>query len=368
MLARIGRDVLLKALSHVHGVAPAKPSVPVLGRVRLDADIHQGAVAMTATDLDRAALARADGEIKTGGVTTAPAHRLRDLVRRIPSGTEIVLRNGDGRLVIEAGGFRAEIPAMPPEEFPGIGGIEPEVRFEIAGRGLARLIAKAWHAIPSDGARHYLNGLFLAARDGALVAAATDGHRLVELRTDPPDGAEGLEGIIVPRAAAADLKRLAADAGDEPVFVMTDGRRLSASNRDGLGLVTRLVDGRFPDYERVIPKEPRPAARIPRGALLAAVERAAVFAGGGCVRLDFGPDGVTVSVEDAEGTAGERIGCGFEGEPTRIGFNPRYLREMLGVMEGGHVEIRPGTPMAPVLAFDPEGDAGLRYVIMPMRV
>ena len=367
MLARIDRDVLLKALSHAQGAAPAKPAVPILARVRLEADIHQGAIEIAATDLDRAATARADGEIEEGGTATAPAQRLRDLVRRVPAGTEIVLRNGDDRLVVEAGGFRAEIPAAPAEGFPDIAGGEPEGRFEIAGRELARMIGVAWHAICADETRYYLNGLFLAARDGALVAAATDGHRLVELRADLPAGAGALSGIIIPRAAVADLKRIAADAGGEPVFVMTDGKRLSASNRDGLGLVTRLVDGQFPDYERVLPKEQRPPVRVHREALLRAVERAAVLAGSGCVRLEIEPDAVTVSVEDVEGTAGERIPASFDGAPVLIGLSPKYLREMLGVMEGERIELRPGTPMAPVLAFDPEGDARLRYVLMPMR-
>jgi len=216
--------------------------------------------------------------------------------------------------------------------------------------------------------KYHLGGVCLRPVGDGLLVCATDGHRLCELRLELPERPPLPDGgVIVPRAALRPLVRLAAAAGDGPVTLISDSRTPAVSSQRGDRLVTRLVDGTFPAWERLIPQDRTDVARVERADLLEAVGRVAVLVENGPVCLAFGAKALDLGVDGAAGSAGERVPVSLDGEPRALAFNPRYLADMLGALAGGHVEIRPGTPMAPVLAFDPEGDPTLRYLLMPLR-
>ena len=368
MRVAIDRDALLAVLDAVHGAANPRGAVPILGNVRLAASCRDGLTA-ACCDLDMLleASTTPDGPA-INGVVTAEVGRLHALVRRLPKGTKVELAAADGHLCLNAAGFSARLPSLPAEEFPTLAGPEGAEPLEAPGQELARAFGTVAHAASTEEVRYYLNGVCVRPADDGLVLCATDGHRLCELRLGLP-GRPPLPdaGVIVPRAAFRPIHRLAAAAGDERVMLVSDGRTLAASNRRWDRLVTRLVDGTFPAYERLIPQDRTDVARVARADLLEAVQRAAVLAADGPVRLVFGAQALDVGVDGAGGSAGERVPMSFDGEPRALAFNPRYLADMLGALAGGHVELLPGQPAAPLLVRDPEGDPTLRYLLMPMR-
>ena len=367
MRVRVDREGLAALLDAVHEAADPKGQVPILGHVRLAATPGDG-LGARACDLEMAVEACCPAEVGAEGAATAEVRRLRALVRRLPKGAEVELAADGGRLRISTDGFDARLPSLPPEEFPVLAGPEGAAAFEVPGRELARALETVAHAASAEQVRYYLNGVCLRPADDGLVLCATDGHRLCELRLELacrpplPDA-----GVIVPRRALRPIVRLAAAAGGEPVALASDGRTMAISNRRGDRLVTRLVDGTFPDYDRLIPQDRTAVAGVGRADLLEAVGRAAVLVDNGPVRLAFAPDALSVSVVASEATAGERVAASFDGRPCELAFNPRYLTDMLGALAGERAELLPGQPVAPLLVRDPEGDPTLRYLLMPMR-
>src|SRR5436190_13463255 len=256
MRVTIERSAFLKALNHVQSVVERRNTIPILSNVLVRA--KDATVKLTATDLDIEIIEEAPADIAQEGAVTVPAHLLHDIVRKLPDGAQLELDQGPdrGRLSIVSGRSRFALQALPPEDFPDLAAREPANHFNISAAELKRLIEKTRFAISTEETRYYLNGIYLhAAESGGksvLRAVATDGHRLAQAELPLPAGAKDMPGVIVPRKTVAELAKLAED-GDGDVRIELSPSKIRVSTARVV-LTSKLIDGTFPDYERVIPQ------------------------------------------------------------------------------------------------------------------
>ncbi|MDH5798926.1 MAG: DNA polymerase III subunit beta, partial [Paracoccaceae bacterium] len=252
----IERASLLKTLSHVQSVVERRNTIPILSNVKLDA--ASGRVGLNATDMDLDIVDQAPANVSEPGATTAPAHTLYDIVRKLPEGAEVELATDKGgdKLVLKSGRSRFQLSTLPTDEFPVMSGGDLPNSFTLGAGDLRSLIDRTRFAISTEETRYYLNGIYLHAADGAsgkvLRAVATDGHRLASVEVACPKGAEKMPGVIVPRKTVGELRKLIEDSGDDIAISLSDAKIQFAF--DGATLTSKLIDGTFPDYERVIPE------------------------------------------------------------------------------------------------------------------
>lgn len=370
MKATIERATLLKSLGHVQSVVERRNTIPILSNVLIDAR-PDGRIRLTATDLDLQIVEELGGEVETPGALTAPAHMLFDIARKLPDGSQVSLEAADGKLQVRAGRSNFKMPILPREDFPTIAEGELPTRFVLPADVLRRIIDKTRLAISTEETRYYLNGIFFHVvndNGGQLKAAATDGHRLARVTVERPVGAEGMPDIIVPRKCVTELRKLLDGADGDVTISLSD-----AKVRFELGaavLTSKLIDGTFPDYNRVIPTANDKVLRIDPKTLAEGVDRVSTIATEKtrAVKLAVGPDKVTLSVTSPEhGTATEEVPGGYSSADMEIGFNARYLLDILGELDGDGCEIHLADAAAPTLLRE-NGDADALYVLMPMRV
>ena len=253
MKATIERATLLKSLSHVQSVVERRNTIPILSNVLIEASAD-GAIKLMATDLDLQIVESVSAQVEQAGATTISAHTLFDIARKLPEGSQVSLHAAEGKMLIQAGRARFNLSTLPRDDFPVIAEGDLPTTFELPAETLKQIIDKTRFAISTEETRYYLNGIYFHVTDDdqpVLKAAATDGHRLARVTVTRPDGAEGMPGIIIPRKCIGELRKLL-DEVEGSV-----GIALSASKiRFGLGsaiLTSKLIDGTFPDYSRVIP-------------------------------------------------------------------------------------------------------------------
>lgn len=349
----VERAALVATLTQATKAVESRNTYPILANVLLSAD--NGRLTIRATDLD-IEITTSAACTGTLPITTAPAKTLLDIAKRMPAGAEISLSVEDEHLVVKSGRSRFKVATIDPEAFPEIK--QPEYT-TTATLDLAALIAPVTFAMSSEETRFYLNGVFLhTAENGRLRAVATDGHRLAAVYG--PE-LELPEGIIVPRKTVGMVPE-----GQVTVDIGEGRIRFTAGDTV---IVSKLVEGSFPDYERVIPKENDKPVTFERAALSSAVERVGVFAserGGKAVKLDVAPGVVVLSVSGDDGQASDEVPTDYSGEPFVIGYNARYLSEILRVVEDDKVtfEIRDGGSPARIVGSNPDWCG----VLMPMRV
>lgn len=372
MLITLPRAALFAALGQVKAVVERRNTIPILSNVRLDAD--RTGLTLTATDLDIEAKARIDGAPETIGATTVHAAMLFDIVRKMPDKEAIalVLDEAGTTLVVKAGRSRFVLPALPAADFPDISAGAFDHRFALPAATLKRLIDKTEFAISHEETRYYLNGVYLHPAEGddgpVLRAVATDGHRLARAETLLPEGAAGMAGIIVPAKAVARL-RVIAEGHEGDVTIETSATKIRAT-AGGVVLTSKLIDGTFPDYERVIPRGNGNRLTVDRAVIGAAIDRVSTLASGKgrAVKLDIEAGRVTMRVVNADaGSAEETIDAELAGTPLEIGFNSAYFGEILSVLGSERVVIALGNAGAPILITNPL-DASTETVLMPMRV
>lgn len=373
MRLTIERSALLKALNHVQSVVERRNTIPILSNVLVSA---QGdSLKLTATDLDIEISESAPAEVERAGQTTAPANYLYDFVRKLPDGSAVKLDvNGDDpRLFISAGKSRLHLPILPAGDFPSMPSDGFETRFEVEPTELARLVDKTRFAISTEETRYYLNGIFLhtvanGAGDAMLRAVATDGHRLALADYAAPKGAQGMPGVIVPRKTINELKRLLDDAADL-VEIAVSPQKIRFALGDAV-LTSKLIDGSFPEYARVIPKANAKRLKVDNKAFAEAVDRVATVSAerSRSVRLALDKDKVTLTVNNPDaGVATEDLAADYGDDGMEIGFNARYLLDVAGQIEGGEALFELADSGSPTLVRD-EADEHALYVLMPLRV
>jgi len=367
MKATVERAVLLRSLSHVQSVVERRNTIPILSNVLIEATAD-GAIRLTSTDLDLQIVDSIQAQVETAGATTVSAHTLFDIARKLPEGSQVSLAASDGKMQVVAGRARFNLASLPRDDFPIIAEGDLPTAFELPAKTLIDIIDKTRFAISTEETRYYLNGIFLHVNDGDLKAAATDGHRLARVTVALPEGAEGMPDIIVPRKCIQELRKLL-DETDGNVQVELSAGKI----RFGLGsavLTGKLIDGTFPDYSRVIPTGNDKLLRIDPRSFEEGVDRVATIASEKtrAVKMALDRDKITLSVTSPEnGTAAEEVPGDFVGEGFDIGFNARYLLDILGQISGDMVELHLADAAAPTLIRENDKSSAL-YVLMPMRV
>ncbi|NCP18729.1 MAG: DNA polymerase III subunit beta [Erythrobacter sp.] len=375
MKATIERATLLRCLSHVQSVVERRNTIPILSNVLIDAD-EGGGVKVMATDLDLQVVeTMTAASVESGGAITVSAHLLFDIARKLPDGSQVSLETADNRMTVKAGRSRFQLPTLPRDDFPVIVEGELPTSFELPARELAELIDRTRFAISTEETRYYLNGIFLHVSDESrpvLKAAATDGHRLARYTIDRPEGAAGMPDVIVPRKAVAELRKLLEEALDSNVQIDLSASkiRFALGGEGGVVLTSKLIDGTFPDYSRVIPTGNDKLLKLDPKSFYEGVDRVATIATEKtrAVKMGLDADKVTLSVTSPDnGTAAEEIAADYKSDGFEIGFNANYLKDILSQIDSDIVELHLADAGAPTLIRRDENSPAL-YVLMPMRV
>ncbi|MGH6725663.1 MAG: DNA polymerase III subunit beta [Pseudolabrys sp.] len=372
MKVTVERAELLKSLGHVHRVVERRNTIPILANVLIKAD--KGKLSLKATDLDLEVTDSIAAEVSPSGATTVPAHMFYEIVRKLPEGAQIVIEGSDDRAVlsIRAGRSRFTLQTLPESDFPDLAAGEMTHKFTLAAGDLKRLIDKTQFAISTEETRYYLNGIYLhtagTAKSAMLRAVATDGHRLAQVELPLPQGAAGMPGIIVPRKTVGEVQRLI-ETGEGEVTIEVSAGKIRFSIGEVV-LTSKLIDGTFPDYGRVIPANNDKSLIVDKKDFEAAVDRVSTVSSerGRAVKLSITGGRLVLSVTNPDsGSATEEIEVEYESDPLDIGFNSRYLLDIAAQIEGEVAVLKLADPGSPTLIQDKDAKGAL-YVLMPMRV
>src|ERR1700757_870526 len=372
MKLTIERAAFLKALGHVQSVVERRTTIPILSNVLLRAE--PGRLALSATDMDLEIVERVAAQIEQEGRTTAPAHTLYDIVRKLRDGAQIEIETSGERnaMVLRSGRSMFTLPCPPPEDYPLMAGGELPYNFSLSATELRTLIDRTRFAISTEETRYYLNGIYLHATKADEVpvirAVATDGHRLPPMEMGLPAGAPGMPGTIVPRKTVLELRKLVEESDDEVQIGLSETKiRLAIGEA---ALTSKLIDGTFPDYDRVIPSNNDKVLEVECKSFAEAVDRVSTISTekSRAVKLAVESGSLIVSATSPEnGTAVEELEVRYAASPLEIGFNSRYLLDITEQIEGEGVQFVMSDAGSPTLVRD-SADASALYVLMPMRV
>lgn len=369
----IDRADLLRSLTHVHSVVERRNTIPILANVLLRAD--KDSLSLTTTDMDLEIVESVAAKGATPGATTVPAHTLYDIVRKLPDAANVEFSSGAGdtTLLVKAGKSTFRLGCLPTEDFPKMGATEKfNFTFSVPAADLRTLIDRTRFAISNEETRYYLNGIYLHAieSDGVAVlrAVATDGHRLARFEMPLPDGAKDMTGVIIPRKAINEIRKLIDEAGDNIEISLSENKLKFTF--DHVTMTTKLIDGTFPDYERVIPKNNDKFLEVNPAAFASAVDRVSTISSekSRAVKLTLNGKTMTLSANSPDsGSASEEIEVRFNAGAMEIGFNSAYLIDVTRQIEGEGCRISLSDPASPTIIQD-VADTSSLYVLMPMRV
>jgi DNA polymerase-3 subunit beta len=374
MKIKADRATLLKALAHVQSVVEKRNTIPILANVKIEArDVR---LTLTATDMEIAVVEEVPATSLADGACTAPAATLYEIVRKLPEGAEVQLEHlgGDAQLALRSGRYATSLVVLPTDDFPSMTAGTLPHRFTLSALALRGIIDRTRFAISTEETRYYLNGIYLHATESAgvrvLRAVATDGHRLARVEEPLPEGAENMPGVIVPRKTVAELRKLIDEVSGDVDIALSDTR--IQFHIAGITLTSKLIDGTFPEYERVIPRDNDKVLRVNQKDFSEAVGRVAAISAERTrpVKLSLSRDLLVLSASSPEqGTAteeldGERVN--YRSSPLEIGFQARYLNDITDQIKG-EVEFCFSDGSSPTVVRE-AGDTSALYVLMPMRV
>ncbi|MDY6942335.1 MAG: DNA polymerase III subunit beta [Pseudomonadota bacterium] len=366
MKLEIVRENLLSPLQAVVGVVERRQTMPILANVLLR--VRDNKLWLAATDLEVEMVAHADLDEGLAGATTVAGRKLMDICRSLPESSEIAIAAEGDRLVLKSGGSRFSLATLPADDFPLVDSVDGDLSFQISQAHLKHLIEQTQFAMAHQDVRYYLNGLLFEFRPNKLRAVGTDGHRLSLCDIDMALPDVGVRQVIVPRKGILELQRLLTDDEDQAdIEVSHNHIRVNLGSRQ---FTSKLVDGRFPDYEKVIPPKGARRLVVDRGQFRQALTRAAIlsnekFRG---VRLNLSPDSVVVLAHNSEHeNAEEQLQAKFQGEGLEIGFNVGYLLDPLSVVPADEIEVEftDGNGSCVIHGLSDERS---RHVVMPMRL
>jgi DNA polymerase III subunit beta len=374
MKLKADRATLIKALAHIQSVAEKRNTIPILANVMIE--VSHGKLSLTATDMEIAVVEVVPAATSRDGKTTAPAATLYEIVRKLPDGAEVEVdfAGGDAHLALRAGRYATSLVTLPTDDFPSMTAGQLPHHFHLTALALRGLIDRTRFAISTEETRYYLNGIYLHAADGddgrVLRAVATDGHRLARVEEPLPEGAGSMPGVIVPRKTVAELRKLLDEASGDVECALSDTRvQFTVGN---VMLTSKLIDGTFPEYERVIPRDNEKILRVGKKDFAEAVGRVAAISSERSrpVKMSLARDLLVLSASSPEqGTASEELDgdrVKYDAGPLEIGFQARYLNDITDQI-GGEVEFLFSDGSAPTVVRD-AADPSALYVLMPMRV
>ncbi|MBM86020.1 MAG: DNA polymerase III subunit beta [Rhodospirillaceae bacterium] len=368
----IDRAALLRPLGHVQSVVERRNTIPILANVLLR--VRDGKLSLTATDMDMDIVESVECKVVAEGTLTVPAHTLYEIVRKLPDGSELCLESSGevGRVAVTAGRSNFTLPSLPADEFPSLSGEELQYAFLLSAADARSMIDRTRFAISNEETRYYLNGIFLHATQSnevsVLRAVATDGHRLARVEIPLPEGASNIPSVIVPRKAVNEIRKLIEETDGE-VSVSLSESKMRFALADTV-LTTKLIDGTFPDYERVIPTGNDKTLEVNCKTFADAVDRVATISSekSRSVKLQLEEGSLVLSASSPEsGTAREVLDVSYAADPMEIGFNSRYLLDIANQIEGEGAVFALADAASPTIVRDQEDESSL-YVLMPMRV
>ncbi len=363
----IDQALLLKALAHTQSIVERRQTIPVLSNVLIETSPN--GISLKATDNEIEITETVPAEVEEEGAITIPAHKLYDIVRRLPDGSQLSLSASDttGQVTLACGRSRFALASLPADGFPTMAKEETPFTFSLSSTDLADMIGKTGFAVSVEETRYNLNGIYLHPKNDSLVAVATDGHRLAFTKRTLPEGAKEMPGVIIPRKTIGELTKLLGENTDNVEL------SLSANQiRFKLGKVelsSRLIDGTYPEYEKVIPVNNDKKMLAETKSLAAVVERVSVVSEKSRgIKLTVQPNLLQVTAAAAdEGSAEDELDITYDGTATDMGFNFRYLLDILAQIKGAQVQMSFEDSVSPVILHD-ANDTNTLYVLMPMRV
>ncbi len=368
----IERASLLKAVAQAQSVVERRNTIPILANVLIEAE--GDTVQFRATDLDIEVVDRAAAKVERAGATTVNAVTLNEIVRKLPDGALVSLSEDgvSGRLTIEAGRSNFSLATLPKEDFPVMASSEYATNFSAPAPMLRRLFDKAKFAISTEETRYYLNGIYMHISDAdggkVLRCVATDGHRLARIDAELPEGASDMAGVIVPRKTVGELRKLL-DDDEMKIAVSVSETKVRFATPD-ITLTSKVIDGTFPDYTRVIPSGNTRKLEVDASEFAKAVDRVATVSSerSRAVKLVLEEDKLTLSVNAPDsGAAEEELAVAYNDEPLEIGFNAKYLLEIASQVDRENAVFLFNSSGDPTLMRE-GNDTSAVYVVMPMRV
>ncbi len=374
MKFKADRATLLRALAHVQSVVEKRTTIPILANVMIA--VRDSKLTLTATDMEIAIVEDVTATASRNGACTAPAATLYEIVRKLPEGAEVELDcpGGDAQLGLRAGRYATSLVVLPTDDFPSMTAGTLPHKFALPAHTLRALIDRTRFAISTEETRYYLNGIYIHATesDGVKVlrAVATDGHRLARVEEPLPTGAGAMPGVIVPRKTVAELRKLLDEVTEDVEIALSDTR--IQFKVGAIQLTSKLIDGTFPEYERVIPRDNDKILRVGSKDFANAVARVSAISSERSrpVKMSLARDLLVLSAASPEqGTATEELDgdrVTYDAGPLEIGFQARYLNDITDQISE-KVEFRFSDGTAPTVVRD-AADASALYVLMPMRV
>jgi DNA polymerase-3 subunit beta len=368
----VERSDLLKAMSRAQSIVERRTTIPILSNVLIEANGDE--ISLRTTDLDIEIVEKVRAVIEQDGNTTVGAHTLHDIVRKLPDGSSIQLVADpvSSRLEIKAGRSRFLLATLPREDFPIMATSEYDSNFSIAPGVLNRLFEKSKFAMSTEETRYYLNGVYFHLADNVkskvLRAVATDGHRLAQIDESLPDDLKEMPGVIVPRKTVGELRAIL-ESDDNTIYVSVSETKIRFKN-SLMTLTSKVIDGSFPDYTRVIPKENAKKMEVDAAYFAQSVDRVSTISSerARAVKLNIQKNQLILSVNSPDsGAADEEIVVDYDDEELEIGFNAKYLQEISSQVDGNNALFLFNTPSDPVLMQESTDDTAI-YVVMPMRV
>ena len=370
----IDRSALLIALQHVHSVVERRNTIPILSNVLIEA--KEDGVYLTATDMDIAVIEKVDldkSEVIQLGTVTTSAQMLYDIVRKLPDNIKVeFLSEKNDRLGIKASSSSFALNCLPSEDFPSISQEDFKYSFNIDSIALIRLLDKTSFAMSLEETRYYLNGIYLHAikEDNIhkLRTVATDGHRLSRVDMNLPEGADGIPGVIIPRKTILEIRKILEDhTGNINLSLSETKIRLSFNN---VILTSKLLDGTFPDYSRVIPEQNDKLVTISNQSISEAVDRVSTVSTDKtrAIKININKGNLVISATNPDkGSASEYVDIVYDGDEVEIGFNSKYVLDVARQIKGNEIIIKLSDSVSPTLVYDKD-DKEVLFVLMPMRV
>jgi DNA polymerase III subunit beta len=371
MKITIDRAALMRALNHVQSAVERRTTIPILSNVLMKAE--DGVLSLTTTDMDLEIDEAVAANVERGGATTAPAATLFDIVKKLPEDSAVVMEldSSGNQMTVRAGRSNFRLACLPPTDFPEIGQGSFQTSFKIPAGELRALIDRTKFAMSTEETRYYLNGIYVHAADNngvdVLRAVATDGHRLARFEMPLPEGATGMPGIIIPRKTVGELRKLVEEAADTIKVSVSESK--IRFDFDHIVLTSKLIDGTFPDYQRVIPKNNDKIVEVNPKAFSRAIDRVSTISDGKsrAVKISLNGKTMTLSANSPEsGSATEDLEINGN-DNMEIGFNARYLLDITQQIEGDGCRLTLADAASPTIIQD-AGDASALYVLMPLRV
>ncbi|MAV26333.1 MAG: DNA polymerase III subunit beta [Gammaproteobacteria bacterium] len=366
MKISINRETLLKPLQQVAGVVERRQTLPVLSNVLMRVKGNQ--LSMTGTDLEVEMQGNVEANIEDTGEITVPARKLMDIVRQLPDGSDVSFSLNEQRLQIVSGRFKSNLSTLPASDFPTVDTSEVESTVKVPGTAFKQLLDRTAFAMAQQDVRYFLNGMLIELSGDGVRVVATDGHRLATSVLSMDQGVSEVNQVIIPRKGILELQRmLSEEEGDVEISLGSNHMRAQASQ---MTLTTKLVDGKFPDYNRVIPKNGNKVISAEREVLRQALSRTAIlsnekFRG---IRLNISDEQIQLSANNPEREeAEELVSVEYSGADLEIGFNVGYLLDALGVAEGKNVKVTLNDANSPALIESPDNEQTV-YVVMPMKL